>query len=101
MANVNNPLGWNDEDAYWRENFRNRPYASSAGRGYDYYQPGYRYGYEAANRYQNRSWNEVEADLSRDWNAYEHRGNSTWEQVKDAARDAWDRITGKRPVSTR
>ena len=47
------------------------------GRDYDYYQPGYRYGYEAANRYRDRSWNEVEGDLSRDWNAYEHRGTSS------------------------
>jgi hypothetical protein len=101
MANVNNPLGWNDEDTYWRENYRTRPYASSAGQEYDFYQPGYRYGYEAANRHQNRNWDEVEADLSRDWNTYEHRGNTTWEQIKDAARDAWDRITGKRPLSTR
>jgi hypothetical protein len=101
MADTNNRLGWNDEDTYWRTNYSTRPYASSGGRDYDYYQPGYRYGYEAANRYQNRSWNDVESDLSRDWNAYEHRGNSTWEQMKDAVRDAWDRITGNRPAGTR
>ena len=92
---------WEDEDAYWRSNFRTRPYASDADRDYDYYAPGYRYGYEAANRYQNRSWNDVEADLSRDWSSYEHRGTSTWEQMKHAVRDAWDRVTGNRPVGTR
>jgi hypothetical protein len=91
---------WNDEDAYWRENYRRRPYAS-AEKDYGYYQSGYRYGCEAANRYPNRNWNDVEADLSRDWNTYEHRGNSTWEQIKDAVRDAWDRVTGNRPVGTR
>ena len=57
---------------------------------------GYRYGFEAANRYEGRSWNEVESDLSRSWDKYEHRGNSTWEQIKDAVRDAWDRVTGSR-----
>ena len=62
LADTNNRLGWNDEDTYWRTNYRNRPYASTAGRAYEYYQPGYRYGYEAANRYQNRSWNDVESD---------------------------------------
>jgi hypothetical protein len=72
-----------------------------AGRDYDYYRPGYRYGYEAANRFQNRSWNDVEADLSRDWSSYEHRGTSTWEQMKHAVRDAWDRVTGNRPVGAR
>ena len=101
MADMHNRSSWTEEDAYWRTNYRTRPYASSVGREYEYYEPGYRYGYEAANRYQDRSWNDIEADLSRDWNSYERRGMSTWEQMKDAVRDAWDRVTGKRPVSTR
>ena len=91
---------WNDEDTYWRSNYRTRPYASS-GREYDYYRPGYRYGYEAAHRHQNRSWDEVESDLSTSWDRYEHRGTSTWEQIKDAVRDAWDRVTGHKPVGAR
>jgi hypothetical protein len=95
ISDKDNLMGWNDEDAYWRTNYRNRPYASSAERDYAYYQPGYRYGYEAANRYQDRSWDQVETDLSRNWTSYEHRGASTWEQMKDAVRDAWDRVTGK------
>ena len=101
MAEMPNESSWTDEDAYWRSNYRTRPYASPAGRDYDYYQPGYRYGYESANRYRDRSWNDVETDLSRNWNAYEHRGSSTWEQMKDAVRDAWDRITGNRSVGAR
>jgi hypothetical protein len=101
MADMNARTGWSDEDAYWRENYRRRPYASSTQREYAYYQPGYRFGYEAADRYPDRSWSDVEGDLERDWDSYEHRGRSTWEQMKDAVRDAWDRITGHRPVSTR
>ena len=92
---------WNDEDTYWRTHYRTRPYASSAGRDYDYYQPGYRYGFEAANRYPNRTWSDVEADLARGWNTFEHRANATWEQMKDAVRDAWDRVTGNRLVGVR
>lgn len=99
MADTSNRV-WNDEDTYWRTNYSNRPYASS-GHEYDYYQPGYRFGYDAATRYPNRTWSDVESDLSRDWNTYEHRGTSTWEQMKDAVRDAWDRITGHRPVGAR
>jgi len=34
MANEKYTSNWNDEDTYWRENFRNRPYASQ---DYDYY----------------------------------------------------------------
>jgi hypothetical protein len=84
---------WRDEDEYWRTNYGTRPYA--AGLGYETYQPGYRYGYEAAMRQGDRNWNEVERDLERDWDTYEYRGTSTWQQVKDAARDAWNRITGR------
>ncbi len=90
---------WNDEDAYWRSNFRSRPYGS-AGRTYEFYQPGYRYGYDAASRFQDRSWDDVESDLKTRWDSYEHRGESTWEQIKDAVRDAWDRVTGKHPVGS-
>jgi hypothetical protein len=92
---------WNDEDTYWRTNYRNRPYASSAGRDYEYYQPGYRYGYEVGSRYSDRDWDDIEPELSREWDTYEHRGSSTWEQMKDAVRDAWDRITGNRHATTR
>ncbi len=38
MANPNDSTRWEDEDDYWRTNYRSRPYASSADRQYDYYQ---------------------------------------------------------------
>jgi hypothetical protein len=85
---------WDSEDTYWQGNYKDRPYAKTG--EYDSYRGAYRYGYESANRYQGRQWNDVENDLKRDWDSYEHRGQSTWESIKDAARDAWDRVTGKR-----
>lgn len=94
-------IEWNDEDAYWREHYRTRPYVSTGTDEYILYQPGYRYGYEAANRYTGRDWNDVEADLAKGWSTYEHRGISTWEQIKGAVRDAWDRVTGRHPVGSR
>ena len=97
MANTE----WSTEDAYWRMNYKNRPYASSGSNDYDFYQPGYRYGYEAANRYSGRAWKDVESDLKSGWNTFEHRSASTWEQIKDAARDAWDRVMGRHPVGSR
>ena len=99
MANMTDRFSWEDEDKYWESNYRNRPYSSSG--DYNVYRPGYRYGYESANRYSGREWNEVERDLQSGWSIYEHRGNSTWEQVKGAVKDAWDRVTGKRQVGTR
>ena len=94
-------LKWEDEDEYWRTNYRSRPYVSSGSSDYNMYQPGYRYGFESAERYRGRKWDEVENDLSREWNSVKYRGTSTWEQVKAAVRDAWDRVTGHHPVSSR
>jgi hypothetical protein len=84
-------LDWKPEESYWRDNWSTRPYVS-ADRGFEYYQPGYRYGFESANRYRGREWNEVEGDLRTNWASYEHRGQSTWEHIKDAVRDGWNRV---------
>ena len=65
-------LDWTTEDEYWRTNYSSKPYAS--GTTYDRWQPGYRYGWESAQRYQGRDWNDVENDL----------------------RTGWDRLTGRR-----
>ena len=63
MADRTNSTDWDTEDAYWRTSYKTRPYAGS--NDYSYYQPGYRYGYESANRYQGREWSDVEPDLQR------------------------------------
>lgn len=99
MAEHNERPEWNTEDEYWRTNYRTRPYGASG--SYDDYQPGYRYGYESAQKYTGRNWDEVENNLRTEWDKYEHRGKSTWEQVKAAARDAWDRVTSRTPAGTR
>jgi hypothetical protein len=90
-------LDWTTEDEYWRTNYANRPYIG-ANRDYDYWQPAYRYGYDSANRYQGKRWEDVESDLRAGWDRYEHRGDTRtrWEQVKDAVRDGWDRLVGNR-----
>jgi hypothetical protein len=85
---------WTTEETYWRNNFASRPYAR-AERDFDFYRPGYRYGFESANRYRGKQWNDVESDLRSGWGRYEHRGQSTWENVKDAVRDAWNRVAGR------
>jgi hypothetical protein len=91
---------WTPENAYWRAEFGARRYAQ-ADRGYEYFEPGYRYGFESAHRYRGRQWGDVESDLERGWEKYEHRGESTWEHIKDAVRDAWDRVTGHRRDTAR
>jgi len=99
MADRTNTFDWNEEDKYWRSNYRTRPYASTD--EYETFQPGYRYGFESAHRYKDRDWNDVESDLRRDWDSYQYRGQSTWESIKASVRDAWDRVTGQRHVGAR
>ena len=88
-------LDWTTEEEYWRNNYPARPYVGT-NRNFDYWQPGYRYGYESANRYPGRKWDEVEGDLRSGWEKFEHRSKSTWEEIRAAVRDGWDRVTGNR-----
>ena len=85
---------WNNDRSWWQQNFNSRPYVS-ADRRFEDYEPSYRFGYAAANRYRGRNFNDIELNLRSDWDRHEGRGNSTWDHVKDAVRDAWDKVTGK------
>ncbi len=58
---------WADEEAYWRSNYSDRPYA--AGLDYESFGGAYRYGYDARTRYNNRDWTDVKSDLERDWDS--------------------------------
>lgn len=95
MAETAARPSWADEETFWRENYKNRPYAGQ-GQTYESFGPAYRFGYDASDRYRGKSWTDVEPDLGRDWDRYEQRGQSTWQQMKNAVKDAWDRMTGNR-----
>ena len=79
------------EDTYWRENYATRPYAQ-ADRGYEHYQPAYRYGWESRAKYGNRKWEEAESDLERGWDSFRGKSGMVWSDAKHATRDAWHRI---------
>ncbi len=83
------------EDAYWRDNYRTRPYVEP-GADYSEYQPAYRCGWEAACRYPGRTFDEIESELADDWER--HRGSSTlpWSRAGQASRDAWNRVMHNR-----
>ena len=83
------------EDAYWRENYPNRPYYDK-GATYDEYQPAYRYGWESRSRYADRDYPEVESDLESGWNRARAKSRLGWEKARHAVRDAWDRVSGPR-----
>lgn len=79
------------EDQYWRANYATRPYAT-ADRAYEYYQPAYRYGWEARSSYGARKWDEVENDLGRGWDKAKGTSRLTWDEAKSATKDAWHRV---------
>lgn len=91
--NVAEKINPTDEDAYWREQYRDRPYRDEQA-DYETYQPAYRYGWESFGRYggTGRSFDEVEPELRRDWDAYRGESDLEWDRAQPAVRDAWDRI---------
>ena len=93
VAEAVNPTA---EDAYWREEYRNRPYYDH-GVAYDEFAPAYRYGWESRGRYSGRRYDEVESDLGRDWERFKGKSRLNWERAKMAARDAWHRVEEKQP----
>ncbi len=80
------------EDAYWRDNYKTRPYAT-AGTSYDQYRPAYQYGWESAGRFRGRKFDDVEPELSRDWGTARGGSSLEWERAKHATRDAWKRLS--------
>ncbi len=82
------------ENAHWRENFATRPYVEK-GAVFEDYGPAYAYGVISSIRYDGRTFEDVESELSRDW--ANMRGNSllAWVQARHATRDAWDRVRNK------
>jgi Glycine zipper len=85
-----------EEEAYWRENWRTRPYADTS-RSYEDYRPAYQYGWESRARYGNRRWEDAESDLERGWENAKGESRQTWNEAKHATRDAWHRVESRLP----
>jgi uncharacterized membrane protein len=81
------------EAAYWRENFKRQPYAENA--SFDDYAPAYGYGVSSYAKYPGRSFDDVEADLSRDWDRARGTSNLQWDKARNATRDAWEHIRNR------
>ena len=80
------------EDAYWRENYRSRPYVD-AGLGYDEFGPAYGFGVDAYRRYPGRRYDELEPELERGWDSARGSSSLTRDRARHATRDAWDRVS--------
>jgi len=84
------------EDSFWKDNFATKSYAQ-ADRGYDYYQPAYRYGWESRAKYQGKKFNDVEADLQRGWDSFKGSSKMAWHDARHATKDAWHRVERRLP----
>ena len=79
------------EEAYWRDEHRNRPYYRADYSYEDDYLPAYRYGYET--RAAGGTWDDPddEPSLREGWERAKAKSRLEWEQAKEAMHDAWDR----------
>jgi len=80
------------EDAYWRENYRNRDYVT-AGSPYEDYRPAYLFGVTSYNDYPGRPFDEVDTELAQRWEREPHGSKLSWEHAKHATRDSWKRLS--------
>jgi hypothetical protein len=95
VAEAINPT---EEEAYWRDEHRNRPYYNAES-GYDYdsdYAPAYRYGYTAYSTSSGRKFEDLEDTLRTDWDQQRGQSRLDWESARPAVRDAWDRADSYR-----
>ena len=86
VAEAVNPTA---EEAYWRDEYVNRPYFVKD-RTFDDYNPAYSLGYSNVGRYP--SYDEAERTLSSDWERVKGKSRLTWQEAKHATRDAWHRV---------
>lgn len=81
------------ENAYWQKEHVSRPYVRKD-KGYDHYEPAYRYGWETGSRpeFASRSFETAESDLERNWNTYRGPSTTEWRDVREATRDSYERV---------
>ena len=73
---------------WFRENYSTLD-GLAADRGYEHYEPGFRYGWESAGTRGGRAWTESEADLEHDWRS--RHADRDWTEYKGAVRHAFER----------
>ena len=84
------------EDAYRRENYRQRPYVAQGG-DYETYRPAYQYGWEARRQHAGREPEEIEPVLATGWENRKSKSELAWDKARHAAHDAWNRAERAQP----
>ncbi len=79
--------GYTDREDTFRSHFNS--HFANRGRNFDYYRPGYQYGWDLAHSrtYRDADWGRVESDAHRQW---EMRNPNTWDEVKDAIHEGFN-----------
>ena len=78
------------EDAYWRENYKERPYVTGD-KDYGHYRPAYEFGWQSRAKLGDARWEDAQETLQRDWAQHNHSWALDWDAASPAIRDAWDR----------
>lgn len=79
------------DDSVYRSHFASN--YGTGGERYEDYAPAYSYGYDMANKYTGRQWDDVQGDLRTDWESRGSGGAANWEKFKAAIRHGWDSMT--------
>ena len=86
---------WDNENMYWQEHFKERPYYH-AGSAYSDYQPAYRYGWNAYSTYGGRRYEDIdESSLRAGWEQVKGTSQMGWDKAKTAVREAYERIQAR------
>ena len=83
------------EEAYWRDNYSNRPYVAPDASFADF-GPAYGYGLNASGLHPTRSFDDAEKELAQGWEGARGTSALEWENARNATRDAWDRVRSGR-----
>lgn len=75
-------------DHWWRDNYSTLD-GLQADRGYEHYEPGFRYGWDSAGRHRGRRFEDVEPELERDWTSAQR--DRAWGEHRGAIRHAFER----------
>lgn len=83
------------EEAYWRDNYTDRPYVAP-GASFEDYGPAFGYGLNASGLHPARAFNDAERELADGWERARGTSALEWENARAATRDAWDRARRER-----
>ena len=78
----------NYRDSYFRDEMADID-GLRADRGYEHYEPAFRYGWESAERHRGRSWDDSEPELQQSWR--ERHSDRDWAEYRHAVKHAFER----------